>query len=302
LITGAARDDLKPPVQLASSEIVATSQHTQDRQLEKTSVHRKYNMIDMVGKVALVTGGASGMGQIVARRLASQGARVAIFVVKQQGLEHTASESEAITAFHCDISDRQDVEDQVADVAASLGPIDLLVHAAALMPSHKLLNHSHEAMAQLFAINYFGTTYVIRAVLPSMLERKTGRIIAFGSIAGIALVPNMGGYCATKAAVNAYLEVLQNELRDSGVHVHLVCPPAVNTPLIDQSMVTDTPGSMLEAKKSGRLADPEKIVDAIEKGVRKNKDIIYPGEARLLYLWRALFPGLWWKTVMNFEK
>ena len=59
---------------------------------------------------------------------------------------------------------------------------------------------------------------------------------------------------------------------------------------------------MLEAKKSGRLADPEKIVDAIDKGVAKNRDIIYPGEARLLYLWRALAPKLWWKTVMSFEK
>ena len=62
------------------------------------------------------------------------------------------------------------------------------------------------------------------------------------------------------------------------------------------------PGSIIEAKKSGRLADPEKMIDAIEKGVKKNKDIIYPQEARLLYLWRALLPKLWWKVVMNFEK
>jgi hypothetical protein len=71
---------------------------------------------------------------------------------------------------------------------------------------------------------------------------------------------------------------------------------------MDQTMATDSPGSIREAKKSGRLANPEKIVDAIEKGVAKDRDIIYPGEARLLYLWRALFPWLWWKTVMNFEK
>ena len=83
--------------------------------------------------------------------------------------------------------------------------------------------------------------------------------------------------------------------------ITLVCPPAVNTPLIDQTLVTDSPGSILQAKQSGRLADPEKIIDAIEKGVKKDRDIIYPGEARLLYLWRALLPGLWWKTVMKFE-
>jgi NAD(P)-dependent dehydrogenase (short-subunit alcohol dehydrogenase family) len=259
-------------------------------------------MIDMSDKVAIVTGGASGMGQITARRLAKQGAKVAIFDVNEKGLEETAAESDNITGFQCDISDLQDVQAKVAQVAATLGPTELLVHAAALMPSHKLIDHTHEGMEKLFRINYFGTTYMIRAVLPSMMARGRGRIIAFGSIAGIALVPKMGAYCATKAAVNAYIEVLQNEIRGSGVRVHLVCPPAVNTPLVDQTIETDTPGSIIEAKKSGRLGDPEKMIDAIEKGVRKDKDIIYPKEAKLLYLWRALFPKLWWKVVMNFEK
>jgi NAD(P)-dependent dehydrogenase (short-subunit alcohol dehydrogenase family) len=259
-------------------------------------------MIDMAGKVALVTGGASGMGQIIARRLAGQGAKVAIFDVNTQGLTDTAAEAENITGFHCDISSLEEVEAKVAAVAASLGPINLLVHCAALMPSHLLIDHSHEGMEKLFRINYFGTTYMVRAVLPAMLQRGSGRIITFGSIAGIALVPKMGAYCATKAAVNAYMEVLQNEIRDSGVRAHLVCPPAVNTPLVDQTLASDSPGSIREAKEKGRLADPEKIIDAVEKGVQKDKDIIYPGEARLLYLWRALLPKLWWKVVMKFEK
>lgn len=259
-------------------------------------------MIDMAGKVAIVTGGASGMGQIAARRLANQGAKVAIFDVNEQGLADTAAESDNITAFTCDISNLQDVESKVAQVAEALGPIDLLMHAAALMPSHLLAEHAHEDMERLFRINYFGTTYMVRAVLPAMQARGHGRIVCFGSIAGIALVPKMGAYCATKAAVNAYMEVLQNEIRGSGVRAHLICPPAVNTPLVDQTIETDTPGSILEAKKSGRLADPEAMIDAIEKGIRKDKDIIYPKEAKLLYFWRALFPKLWWKTVMNFEK
>jgi NAD(P)-dependent dehydrogenase (short-subunit alcohol dehydrogenase family) len=259
-------------------------------------------MIGMSGKVALVTGGASGMGQIIARRLATQGARVAIFDVNEQALQDTAAEAENLNAFRCDISRLDEVEAKVAEVESQLGPVDLLVHAAALMPSHKLQDHSHQDMERLFRINYFGTVYMVQAALPSMLERGSGRIIAFGSIAGIALVPKMGAYCATKAAVNAYMEVLQNEIRDSGVRAHLVCPPAVNTPLVDQTLATDSPGSIIESKNSGRLADPEKIVDAIEKGVGKDRDIIYPSEAKLLYLWRALFPKLWWKTVMKFEK
>jgi NAD(P)-dependent dehydrogenase (short-subunit alcohol dehydrogenase family) len=259
-------------------------------------------MQDMNNKVALVTGGASGMGRIIARRLVASGAQVAIFDVNEAGLEAMAAEHDRITAFRCDIGDLADVEAKVTQVQEALGPIDLLVHAAALMPSHKLVDHTHAGMERLFRINYFGTTYMVQAVLPQMRKRRSGRIIAFGSIAGHALVPHMGGYCATKSAVNTYMEVLQNELRNSGVQVHLVCPPAVNTPLIDQTLATDSPGSIIEAKKSGRLSDPEKIVDAIEKGVQKGKDIIYPGEARLLMLWHTLFPRVWWKVVLKFEK
>ncbi|MBE9539242.1 MAG: SDR family oxidoreductase [Proteobacteria bacterium] len=259
-------------------------------------------MTDMAGKVALVTGGASGMGRIIALRLAGRGAKVAIFDVNEEGLAETLSMASGITPYRCDISRIEDVEAKVEDVVAALGPVDHLVHAAALMPSHQLINETHDSMERLFRINYFGTTYLIKSVLSSMIERKSGRIIVFGSVAGHALVPHMGAYCATKAAVNTYVEVLQNEIRDTGVKVHLVCPPAVNTPLIDQSLETDSAGSMREAKESGRLADPEKIVDAIDKGVAKNKDIIYPGEARLLMLWHALFPKLWWKVVLKFEK
>ncbi len=259
-------------------------------------------MTDMAGKVALVTGGASGMGRIIALRLAARGAKVAIFDVNEAGLAETVAMASNIASYRCDISSIVDVEAKVTEAATALGPIDHLVHAAALMPSHQLMNESHESMERLFRINYFGTTYLVKAVLPSMMERKSGRIIIFGSVAGHALVPHMGAYCATKAAVNTYVEVLQNEIRDSGVNIHLVCPPAVNTPLIDQSLETDAAGSMREAKDSGRLADPEKIVDAIDKGVAKNKDIIYPGEARLLMLFHALLPKLWWKLVLKFEK
>jgi NAD(P)-dependent dehydrogenase (short-subunit alcohol dehydrogenase family) len=259
-------------------------------------------MTDMIGKVALVTGGGSGMGRIIALRLAARGAKVAIFDVNDQGMAETVERGDNICAFNCDISSIDAVETNVAEVISQLGPIDHMVHAAALMPSHKLINETHDSMARLFSINYFGMTYLVQAVLPAMLARDAGRIIVFGSIAGSVPVPHMGAYCATKSAVNTYVEVLQNEIGGSNVNVHLICPPAVNTPLIDQAIGTDTPGSILEAKKSGRLADPEKIVDAIDKGVAKGKHIIYPGEAKLLLLWHAMFPRLWWKVVLKFEK
>lgn len=255
----------------------------------------------MDGKIALVTGGASGMGRIYALRLANQGARVAILDLNEAGLQATAAEHENIVALRCDISREEEVAETVAQVTGQLGPVDLLVHAAALMPAHALVDHSTEKLEFLFQVNFFGTVHMIRALLPHMLERGDGRMIVFGSVAGWAHVPKMGAYCATKSAVNTYVECLQNEIRGRGVNLHLICPPAVNTPLVDQTLETDTPGSIIEAKKTGRLADPEKMIDDIEKGVARNRAIIYPGSARMLQLWKFLFPGLWWKVVLNFE-
>ncbi|MEH6550172.1 MAG: SDR family oxidoreductase [Pseudomonadales bacterium] len=258
--------------------------------------------MSLAGQVAIVTGGASGMGRIMALRLAEQGAQVAIFDMNDAGLVTTAHENSAIHPFKCDVSDWPQVQERVAEVTEKLGPVDRLIHAAALMPGHALVDDSVESVTRLMNINFNGTLHMIKAVLDDMLARDSGTLILFGSVAGEAMVPKMGAYCTSKAAVNVYVETLHYELAHTGLKIHLICPPAVNTPLVDQTMSTDTPGSIIEAKKAGRLADPIKIVDAIDKGVAKGKAVIFPGEARLLYLWHALFPRLWWKVVMKFEK
>lgn len=253
-------------------------------------------------RTALVTGAASGMGRIIAKRLRAQGARVALLDLNEKGLQDTAGGDADMVCIPCDIGDKAAVEAAVGQAISALGPLDRVVHAAALMPSRWLMNTDADEVMRLTQVNYAGTLYVVHAVLPAMLQRDRGEIVVFGSIAGTALVPGLGAYCATKAAVNAYMESLINELSHTGLGLHLVCPPAVNTPLVDQTMVVDTPGSIAEAKKSGRLADPEKIVDAIDKGIAKGKAIIYPGEARFLKLWHDLLPSLWWKVVMGFDK
>lgn len=93
--------------------------------------------MNLTGKVALVTGGASGMGRICALRLASQGASVAIVDLNDAGLQSTAAESERIHPYRCDVANQDQVREVVARIATELGPVDRLVHAAALMPSHQ---------------------------------------------------------------------------------------------------------------------------------------------------------------------
>ena len=256
------------------------------------------------GKVVLITGGASGMGKILARRLSKDEAKIAIFDVNEDGIADTVRDTKNAAGFKCDVASNEAVKENVKKVEESLGPVDLLITAAALMPGHKVVDETSESMGRLFNINYFGTYHMIEALLPTMRARNTGRIIAFGSVAGYAPVPNMAAYCATKAAINSLIEILQNELRHEGsdVRAQLICPPAVDTPLVDQTLATDSPGSIKHAKRSGRLSNPEKIVDAIIEGIKKDKPVIFPGEARVLKLWHDLLPRLWWKTVLNFEK
>jgi NAD(P)-dependent dehydrogenase (short-subunit alcohol dehydrogenase family) len=253
------------------------------------------------GKVALVTGGASGMGRISALRLAQAGAKVAIFDLNEAALQATAAESPNIRAWRCNVADREDVDARVAEVERDLGPIDRLTHAAGIMPSHAVMDTTLEQAHRLMDVNYFGTLHLVRAVVPGMVARNRGDVILFGSVSGMALVPKLGAYAASKAAVNVIGETLAYELGRTALRIAVVIPPAVNTPLVDQSISTDAAQALRNAKQSGRLADPAKIVEQIEQGLEKGRKAIYPGEAKFLELWHALAPRLWWKTVLQFE-
>jgi NAD(P)-dependent dehydrogenase (short-subunit alcohol dehydrogenase family) len=254
------------------------------------------------GKVALVTGGASGMGRIAALRLARAGAQVAILDLNEQALAETAAAAPGIRAWRCNVADWEQVQRCVAEVERDLGPIDRLTHAAGIMPSHAVMDTTLDVARRLMEVNYFGTLHLVRAVVPGMVARNRGDVILFGSVSGMALTPKLGAYAASKAAVNVIGETLANELGNTPLRIAVVIPPAVNTPLLDQSLATDAAQAMRQAKQSGRLSDPEKIVTQIEQGLEKGRKAIYPGEAKLLELWHALAPRLWWKTVLQFEK
>ncbi len=241
------------------------------------------------------------MGQICALRLAKQGAQVAVFDMNEKGMAETAAQSSNIHTFKCDVSNWDDVQNKVAQVTEKLGPIDRLTHAAAIMPSRALVNDSVENVMRMMQINYGGTVHLVKAVLPSMLAQNKGEMILFGSVAGEAMVPFLGSYCASKSAVNVYAETLAWELDHTGVNVHVIYPPGVDTPLVDQTLEIDVPKSIAHGKDTGHLAEPEDIIDAIEKGISKGKKRIYPCGSRKLSIWHALLPTLWWKVLMKFQ-
>ena len=166
-------------------------------------------------KVALVTGAASGMGRISSKRVAADGVHVAAVDVNEKGFSELKPESNNISTFPCDLSDSNAVKSMVQQVQSEVGSIDRVTNAGAIMPLGRVADLSAESINQLMRINYEGTVNIVANVLPQMIERDSGQIILFGSIAGTCPVEHMSAYSASKAAVNMYGEILAKELEDT---------------------------------------------------------------------------------------
>ena len=259
--------------------------------------------MNIADKTVIITGGASGMGAITARRLEGQGAKVAILDMNEEAMKDMAEKYKGVTSFRCDVSNHEEVEKVVAEVREQLGPIHRLVHAAAIMPTEALATMPVEDIVRITNINYLGTVYMVKAVLAEMLERHSGEIILYGSIAGFVLCPDMGAYSATKAAVNIFGEQLIRECEGSGVHVLLVKPPATNTPLIKQALDTSAPAPLRLGVANNSFADPEDIVRAIDEALEKGRNVLYPNFMAKLLTWLQFYaPRRMWNLTVNTGK
>ncbi|MCL4683140.1 SDR family oxidoreductase [Myxococcota bacterium] len=248
------------------------------------------------GKVALVTGAASGMGRLSSRRLAAGGARVAALDVNDAGLRETGGDDERIRPYAVDVTDAPAVAETVRRIEAELGPIDRVMNAAAIMPTERLLNQDADLVNRIMAINYGGTVNVTLAVLPGMLQRGRGDLVNFASVAGWLPTLHFGAYNASKFAVVAFTEVLYHENRNAGVRFACVCPPPVATPLLDQ------------AKSQPKVLDqipaiaPETVLDAIERDLERGRLMVFPDRNAAWTVWiRRHLPRLLWWNIHRVE-
>lgn len=244
------------------------------------------------GKVALITGGGSGMGQLAARTFAATGASVAIVDVNAEGMARTAEGFGSIRPFRCDITDYAAVTSVVEQVERELGPIDRLYNCAAIMPFGRILEQDIAAQHRLMQINVMGLMNVTRAALPAMVARGRGDYVSFASTAGVIPGVLMGAYGASKAAVALYNEVLYHENRNSGVRFVSVCPPVVKTPLLQQGRDTVWPRVMDAAPH----LEPAEVIEEVERCLDKGEFLCTPGKGtRFGHLMRRLFPARVWE-------
>ncbi len=208
------------------------------------------------GKVALVTGGSSGIGAAVARRLLDEGARVAT-------LDLHFEAADGPLALTGDVSRSADVDAAVTRAQAELGPIDILVCSAGVAgASLPTVEVTDEEWRKVMGINADGVFFSNRAVIPGMVERGYGRIVNVASIAGKEGNPMAGAYSASKAAVIAMTKAIGKDIARTGVLVNCVAPAVIETPMLD-GMAQEHIDYMAERIPMGRLGEPEEVAALI---------------------------------------
>jgi 2,3-dihydro-2,3-dihydroxybenzoate dehydrogenase len=233
-------------------------------------------MENLDGKIALVTGAASGIGAAVTRELSRCGATVAAVdldaVRLRESVEKIAADGRHATAFPADVTDSAGVESTVALVESTLGPLDFLVNAAGVLRLGDASELTDEDWSITMAVNATGVFLMSRAVIKRMTSRERGAIVTVASNAAGTARAQMSAYAASKAAATMFTKCLGLEVAGRGIRCNLVAPGSTDTPML-RSMWTDDAGprgtidGRLDSYRVGiplgRLAVPENIADAV---------------------------------------
>lgn len=207
------------------------------------------------GKVAVVTGAASGMGRALCHELAREGVRLGLLDRNAEGLvtleEDLRNRGVSSGRAVADVSDRQAVRTAIHALVAELGPVDLLVACAGITGGTFVDDLAVEQTEAILRVNLLGAIYCLDAVLPDMLARQSGHIVALASLAGCRGMPFSAGYSASKAGLMTYLESLRPPLRRRGIAVTTVLPGLVRTPLMINAPA-QPPMSMMEPEIAAR--------------------------------------------------
>jgi 2-dehydro-3-deoxy-L-rhamnonate dehydrogenase (NAD+) len=222
------------------------------------------NRIDLEGKVAVVTGGAQGIGFAVAKRLSASGARLALWDMDGATLaEATATLGPTTSTVQVNVSDPDAIAAAAIETETHCGQIDILVHSAGIAGKNAPLHeYDIEEWRRVIDIDLNGTFYTNRAVVPGMRARNYGRIVNIASIAGKEGNPNASAYAAAKGGVIAMTKALGKELAGQNIAVNCVTPATAKTRILDQ-LKPEFIDYMLSRIPRGRFLEVEEAANMI---------------------------------------
>jgi len=194
-------------------------------------------MMDLEGKVALITGGAQGIGKVTALLLAGKGADVAVSDINLEGASKTAKEIEGLgrrgLALEGDVSSSADAQRIVATTVEQLGGIDILVNNAGITRDGLLLRMTEEDWDAVLNVNLKGTFNCTKATVKHMMKRKSGRIVNIASVVGVMGNAGQANYAASKAGIIGLTKSIAREYAQRGINVNAVAPGYIETPMTE---------------------------------------------------------------------
>jgi 3-oxoacyl-[acyl-carrier protein] reductase len=215
------------------------------------------------GQVAVVTGGASGVGREVAARLTREGAQVVIWDMNPDALAAAKAATGAVDAVQLDVTDADAVQAAADAVAAKLGRLDVLVASAGITGATvPVQDFPLDSWRRVIDINLNGLFYCCRAVIPHMLKNDYGRIVNVSSVAGKEGNPNASAYSASKAGVIGFTKSLGKELAKTGIRVNALTPATFKSPILDQLPQSQI-DYMLSKIPAGRLGEVHEVAAMI---------------------------------------
>ncbi|MGG0717461.1 3-ketoacyl-ACP reductase [Robertmurraya massiliosenegalensis] len=223
-------------------------------------------MISLKGKTAIITGAGRGIGRAVAIALAKEGVNLGLIGLTMSNLEKVTTELEAydinISAATADVADLEAVTHAVEHIKADLGPIDILINNAGTAKFGGFLDLTPEEWENIIRVNVMGVYNVTRAVLPEMIERKSGDIVNISSTAGQKGAPVTSAYSSSKFAVLGLTESLALEVRKHNIRVTALTPSTVATDLaIETNLISGNPENVMQ---------PEDLADLLVAGLKLN--------------------------------
>jgi NAD(P)-dependent dehydrogenase (short-subunit alcohol dehydrogenase family) len=258
-------------------------------------------MKSLQGKVAAITGAASGIGRATAQLMARQGCAVAISDVNQQGLDETAALCRAsgvrVTSQIVDVAQRPAVYAWADEVVREHGKVNVVLNNAGVAVGATVESVSYEDFEWLMGINFWGVVYGTKAFLPHIKRAGEGAIVNVSSVFGLIGVPTQSAYNAAKFAVKGFTECLREELEIEGVNIGVTCvhPGGIKTNIARNARVTKTDGMVdgnsSRAMEKSFITTPEKAAQDIVNGILKNRRRVLIGpDAVAIDLMQRLLP------------
>ena len=255
------------------------------------------------GKVIWITGASAGIGEVLARRFSEMGAKLVLSSNETDELERVrdacAKAGAHAMALFLDLSKAESMASKAAVVLERFGRVDYLFNNGGISQRSLAVETSLEVDRKIMEIDYFGQIALTKALLPSMIEHRSGHIVVTTSVSGILGVPMRSAYCAAKHALHGFFDSLRAEVHDHGIRVTLVAPSAVQTRISTQALTGDggTFGKMdkVIAKGISPEACADGMIDAVVRG--KEEVVLGKGTGKYGVIVKRHFPRVYSKLV-----